>query len=109
MKATVLSQRDVALEERLIDRTDGAEEVAARAQHVERHAPLVEVDEEAAEEVVDRVDVVEQAEDVGLAPGQVLPTEANEDRPLLPVDEDLEEAVAVARDLAQAVPIAVVA
>src|SRR5690606_40002684 len=51
--------RAVALDEHLVERTDGAE-VEAHAQHVERHTALIEVDEEAAEEVVDGVDVVEQ-------------------------------------------------
>src|SRR5881396_2417026 len=91
-----------ALEEGVVQRPHGAE-VVARARHVEREPPLVERDEEAAEGVVERVDVVEQTEHVGLAPGEDLAADAEEDRPLLEVDVAEEEAVALARDAAQEV------
>src|SRR5207249_3215457 len=64
---------------------------------------LVERDEEAAEGVVERVDVVEQAEHVGLAPGEDLAADAEKDRPLLEVDVAEEEAVTLARHAAQEV------
>src|SRR4030095_7494904 len=93
---------DVALEEGLIERPEGAQEVAP-ARHVERDAPLVEVDEEAAEAVVDGVDVVEEPEDVGLAPGQVLATDPEKDGAHFEVAVDLEEAISIARHVAQAI------
>ena len=69
--------------------------------HVEGHAALVERDEEPAEAVVERVDVVEQSEVVRLAPGEDLPADAEVDRPLAEVDVAEEEAVPLARDAAQ--------
>ena len=78
-------------------------ELPAAARHLDRHAALVERDEEAAEAVVERVDVVEQTEDVGLAPGQDLAADAQEERPLLEVEVGEEEAVALAGVAAQPV------
>jgi len=85
-----------------VERPERAQ-VIARARHVERQPPLVERDEEAAEGVVERVDVVEQPEHVGLAPGEDLAADAEEERTLLEVDVAEEEAVALARDTAQEV------
>src|SRR5262249_25082958 len=58
------------------------------------HASFVECDEEAAEAVVERVDVVEEPEDVGLAPGEVLSSDPDEERTLLEVEVGEEEPVA---------------
>jgi hypothetical protein len=68
-------------------------EVPARAHHVEGHAALIEGDQEAAEAVVERVDVVEEPEDVGFAPGQDLAADAGEERALLEVKVGEEEAL----------------
>src|SRR5205823_10755109 len=95
-----VAERREALEERVGDRADGAKVVAAPG-HVEGHAALVERDEEPAEAVVERIDVVEQPEVVRLAPGEDLPADAEVDRPLAEVDVAEEEAVPLARDAPQ--------
>src|SRR5262249_20594504 len=69
----------------------------------ERYAALVERDEEAAEAVVERVDVVEEPEDVGLAPGEVLSSDPDEERTLLEVEVGEEEPVARYRVASQPV------
>src|SRR5439155_13552161 len=84
------------------ERADRAEMVAC-ADHVERDAALVERDEEAAEAIVERVDVVEEPEVVGLAPGEDLAADADVDRSLADVEIAEEEAVALARDPAHQV------
>src|SRR5262249_56616890 len=52
-----------ALQEGVVEGPDGAD-VVTRADHVQREPALVERDEEAAERVVEGIDVVEQPEDV---------------------------------------------
>src|SRR5262249_10142925 len=94
--------RNEALDERVLERAPGAELVAA-ADHRERHASLVERDEEAAEAVVERVDVVEEPEDVGLAPGEVLSADPDEERTLLEVEVGEEQPVARYRVASQPV------
>ena len=101
LKTDVLVDRRVGFEERLVERADAADAVVGH-QHVERHAPLVERDEKAAEAVVDGVDVVEQAERVGLAPGQDLPADAHPQPRDLRLQVGLEEPVAEHRHRAQA-------
>src|SRR5262249_50697885 len=95
-----VAERREALELGVRERPERGEVIVA-TEHVERYAPLVEGDQEAAEAVVERVDVVEQAEDVGLAPGEDLPAYADEDRPLLPVEVTGEEPVPDAGDAIQ--------
>src|SRR5579884_1159296 len=92
-----VARGEKALDERLVERADRAELVAP-AYHVERHALLVEGDEDAAEAQIERVDVVEQAEDVRLAPREHLAADAEEDRPLPDVGVRHEDAVPVSGD-----------
>src|SRR5262249_16889241 len=89
--------RDETLEEGVVDRPDRADLIAA-ADHVQRQPSLVERDEESAERVVERIDVVEEPEHVGLAPGENLASDADEHGPLLDVEVGEEEAVPVAGD-----------
>src|SRR5262249_10105715 len=77
-------------------------EPVAPADHVDRHAALIQVDQEAAKTGVERVDVVEQPEDVGLTPGQDLPSDPKEDGPLLEIAVGQEQAIPLAGEPAEA-------
>src|SRR5262249_48720963 len=80
----LVAERTEALEEGVRERSELPEPVAP-ADHVDRPAALIQVDQEAAKTGVERVDVVEQPEDVGLTPGQDLPSDPKEDGPLLEI------------------------
>src|SRR5581483_6321361 len=75
--------------------------------HVEGNAALVERDEEPAEPLIERIDVVEEAELIRLAPGEDLPADADEHGPLLEVEVAHEEAVPLPRVRAEVVDVAV--
>src|SRR5205807_6044155 len=68
-----------ALETEARQRPEHVDQLEVRADHPERDALLVEVlVERQAEEAIERVDAVEEALAVGLAPGEVLPADAEE-------------------------------
>ena len=92
-------QRHVALEVKLGERPAATQPIHC-PQHVQRHAPLVQRDQKPTEASVQGVDLVQQAEDVGLAPGEVLTAEAQEQGPFGVIDIRLKQAVTVAQTLA---------
>src|SRR5262249_53486168 len=63
----LVAERAERLEEGVRERPDLPQPVVP-ADHVEWHAPLVQVDQEATKTSIKRINVVEQPEDVGLTP-----------------------------------------
>ena len=87
-RATV--RRDKPLQGQVANRPHRAK-APLRPQHVERYPPLIEGNQKPAKEVIQRVDLVQEPERIRLTPGQVLPADAQKERPFSDVKIPLKE------------------
>ena len=102
----LVPERAEPLQEGIGERPELAETIA-RTEHVERDAPLVESDQETSETGIQRIDVVEQAKDVRLPPGEDLTSHPEKDGTLLDVQVAEEELVSLPAEAAESLDAAV--